>query len=414
MQARAPQEEEKEEEEEALSPGFLRIAALAAAVAGCLFVPAWASAATTIGSNLVSDPDQSACGGLTACTYLQTALPTANRAAGGLVAPSDGVVVGWKLKAGSVGGTARLRVLRPATGGKYTGAGTSALENVTQIAAALNSYSTSLPITAGDVLGLDNDTGGNYFAVTTSATAARFSPALTATQTALPTSTDANRELMIQATIEPDCDRDGLGDETGDADLSACSPAVPAPAAKQTPASPPPKGPLPLTGTRVTGTGGPDTIFCGPGNSVVRGLGGNDKIVCGPGNDTIDAGAGNDSVEAGGGRDRVVGGAGADSLRGGAGNDRLTGSSGNDALSGGSGSDRLSGGSGNDGVTGTSGNDRLTGGSGRDSLSAGSGRDRISARDHERDRIDCGSGRDRVTADRLDRVASNCERVARR
>lgn len=485
-----------------------RATLVGAAIAACLLAPAPVSAAVTIGSNLSSDPDQSACAGGASCTYLQTALPTANRAAGGITAPSDGVVTRWKLKAGSVTGTVRLRVLRPA-GSSYTGTGTSAAETVSAIGE--NPYTASLPIKEGDVLGLDNSTGGVYFAVTSSATVARYSPALMNTQTLPPTSTDTNRELMIQADIEPDCDLDGLGDETQDPAVSPCPPpptltdtdpnspandnspevkgtapaattvklypnatCTGAPAATGSaaifaspgltatvpndssttfhatatdgasnvspcsvsaityvestiaaPVTPPslPKGPFPLMGTRITGTTGPDTILCGPGNSVVKGLGGDDKIVCGPGNDQIDAGGGKDSVDAGAGADRIVGGTGADSLLGRAGNDRISGNSGadrlrgnngNDRLSGGSGDDRLSGGGGDDGLSGNSGDDRLSGGSGRDSFTGGSGSDRISARDGSRDRVDCGSGRDRVTADRLDRVSRNCERVARR
>jgi RTX calcium-binding nonapeptide repeat (4 copies) len=398
-------------------------------MAGCLASPAGVSAAVTIGSSLSSTPSVSACAGGSACTYLQTALPSASRAPGGLTAPGDGVVVRWKLKAGSVGGTAQLRVLRPAAGGGFTGAGASALEMVTQVEPAVNGYTTSLPIKAGDSVGLDNATGGVYFAATASASVARYSPALMATETRAPTSSDAGRELLVQADIEADCDRDGLGDETQDTDLSPCAPVVPSSA----PNPPPPaqKGPTSLIGTRVTGTAGPDSVLCGPGNSVVRGLDGDDKIVCGPGDDDIDAGGGKDTVDAGGGSDHIRGGSGNDNLLGGGGNDRvsgasgadrlgggtgrdrLAGSGGDDSLSGSSGEDALSGGTGDDALSGGSGDDSLTGGSGEDHLAGGSGNDQISARDGARDRIDCGRGRDRVAADRRDRVSADCERVTR-
>jgi Ca2+-binding RTX toxin-like protein len=199
----------------------------------------------------------------------------------------------------------------------------------------------------------------------------------------------------------------------------------------------------------LTGTAGPDRIVGTPqgdhlsalgGNDCVLGLAGNDVIdagsgndlvegdgVCPPGateptfctggggsgNDTVTGGSGDDIVNGGEGADRLSGAEGDDRVRGGSGNDNLSGGSGDDILTGALGSDRVSGGSGDDRLTGSSGNDEISGGSGRDVFSASSGNDTISARDGTRDRIDCGSGRDRVSADRLDKVASNCERVSR-
>ncbi|MDX6732905.1 MAG: hypothetical protein QOC54_2853, partial [Baekduia sp.] len=56
---------------------------------------------------------------------------------------------------------------------------------------------------------------------------------------------------------------------------------------------------------------------------------------------------------------------------------------------------------------------RIAGGSGNDTIIGGNGNDAISARDGEVDTIRCGAGRDRVTADAGDRVAGDCEVVAR-
>lgn len=399
--------------------GVRRTGIIGVVVAVCLMAPAGASGAVTVGSNLAGVATDNVCAGGVACTYVQTALPAARRAAGGITAPADGVVVRWRLNSGNTGGSAQLRILRPAAGGGFTGAGTSAVGTVALSEPSANVYTTSLPVRKGDVLGLDNSTSGLFFAATAGATTARFSPFVANGQTRGPTGADTTRELLINADIEPDCDRDGLGDETRDPSTATCGTGTPG-------------APQRLTGTRITGTAGPDQIFCGPGNSVVNALGGDDRIVCGPGNDRIDAGAGKDSVDGGGGADRILGGTGNDSLTGGtgndrvsgnsgndrvrgsSGNDRLSGSSGNDALSGGSGGDRLSGGSGEDSLRSSSGNDALTGGSGRDRLSSGTGSDRISVRDSSRDRVDCGSGRDRVTADRNDQVSRDCERVTRR
>lgn len=85
-----------------------------------------------------------------------------------------------------------------------------------------------------------------------------------------------------------------------------------------------------------------------------------------------------------------------------------------DKLSGGAGNDRLTGGAGNDTLDGGTGNDVLNGGPGKDTFRGGAGGDVVQARDRTRDVVDCGPGRDTVQADRTDKVARNCERVARR
>jgi Subtilase family/WD40-like Beta Propeller Repeat/RTX calcium-binding nonapeptide repeat (4 copies)/Domain of unknown function DUF11 len=85
--------------------------------------------------------------------------------------------------------------------------------------------------------------------------------------------------------------------------------------------------------------------------------------------------------------------------------DVLRGLGGNDVLFGFGGADRLLGGA---------GDDVLDGGAGRDVLDGGPGADVLKARDGAVDAVRCGAGRDRVEADRKDRVARDCERVARR
>jgi Ca2+-binding RTX toxin-like protein len=94
--------------------------------------------------------------------------------------------------------------------------------------------------------------------------------------------------------------------------------------------------------------------------------------------------------------------------------DRLVGTARRDTLRGLGGPDTILGLAGDDLLDGGSGNDTLVGGSGRDVLLGRSGNDVLSVRDGRRDRVACGAGRDRVIADRLDVVARDCERVARR
>ncbi len=191
----------------------------------------------------------------------------------------------------------------------------------------------------------------------------------------------------------------------------------------------------------IKGTQGADRIFAGRGNDAVdglpgddcvdlglgadRGLGGSgaDLIVGGLGKDSLLGDAGDDRLRGGASGDRVFGGlgddrldgeAGSDLITGGLGRDPINGGAGKDVISGGSGDDRLSGGTGDDRIIGQAGNDSMKGNSGHDSLSGNSGNDRIDARDGQSDRIRCGAGRDTVIADRIDRPASDCERVSRR
>jgi Ca2+-binding RTX toxin-like protein len=173
----------------------------------------------------------------------------------------------------------------------------------------------------------------------------------------------------------------------------------------------------------LPGTSQSDRISAKAGADTVYGLRGNDRIVGSSGADVINgdgtcrAGAPDpdycEDDETRGGNDRISAGSGNDVVQGGRGNDTIRGNRGNDELDGESGNDRVSGWEGDDIVRGGTGNDRLSGGSGEDEISGGSGNDRIFARDNQRDVIRCGPGFDRVYADRIDSVASDCERVTR-
>jgi Thrombospondin type 3 repeat len=91
----------------------------------------------------------------------------------------------------------------------------------------------------------------------------------------------------------------------------------------------------------------------------------------------------------------------------------VLGGSGADMLSAGPAGDELSGGEGNDTADGGGGGDVLAGDEGVDTLAGGGGADRIVARDGEADDVACGEGDDTVDADTFDRVAGDCESVAR-
>jgi len=93
----------------------------------------------------------------------------------------------------------------------------------------------------------------------------------------------------------------------------------------------------------------------------------------------------------------------------------VVGTNGPDRLVGTARADTLSGRGGADVLAGGAGNDLLVGGAGRDRIDAGTGSDLVATEyDGARDSVVCGRGVDTVTADPVDRVAADCELVARR
>jgi hypothetical protein len=92
--------------------------------------------------------------------------------------------------------------------------------------------------------------------------------------------------------------------------------------------------------------------------------------------------------------------------------DFLLGGEGDDCLNGLGGADRIDGSTGADKLNGGDGGDRLAGGPGLDRLSGGPGVDVIQARDGARELVRCGPGRDLARLDRRDR-AIGCERMRR-
>ncbi len=168
---------------------------VAAAAVAVLLAPAADAADITIGSNLAGDATSNLCFG--SCTFIQTS-------GGTPVAASsvDGTVVRWRLKAGSTGGTVMLRVLRPA-GTSFTAVANSETQTVTS---DMNTFVTSLPIKAGDVLALDNDSSGLYFTIAPSIALPLvkfFQPALGASATGAPNNQQTNLELLMNADVTP-------------------------------------------------------------------------------------------------------------------------------------------------------------------------------------------------------------------
>ena len=186
-----------------------------------------ASGAVTVGSNFISPAGSGSCvsPGFE-CTAANAVLPLANQAAGGTVASIDGVITSWRLKFGSAPvATAgvRLRVIRGSTA-----VGGGAVEDPANVS-GVQSFGARLPVRTGDLIGVNltgfTGSGAFVFQSTPGATDDVWIPPLGETETRTPGA--SSFEVLIQADIEPDCDSDGFGDETQDADLSSCNPSPP-------------------------------------------------------------------------------------------------------------------------------------------------------------------------------------------
>lgn len=222
----------------------LAIAPVLAAV-GLAFAAAGAQGAVVSGSNLSQPVDTYLCPAFAipaSCTLSISSLPAATTAAGGARAGIDGVIVGWSIrKAGVSEVQGRLHVTR---GNASVGVGP---QETLPSSPGIYSFPARVPVRAGDQIGIDVELPpfgeiGIARSPIGGASYDFWQPALGPTETRSPSQDDtANYELLINATIEPDADGDGFGDETQDSCASdgatqgAC-PAVapPAPVAPET------------------------------------------------------------------------------------------------------------------------------------------------------------------------------------
>jgi Ca2+-binding RTX toxin-like protein len=178
----------------------------------------------------------------------------------------------------------------------------------------------SVPVQAGDVLGLNAGTGSGFVQcmfVATGDTMLYANPSDAADGQDVTFTTVPDRRPNVSAVVEPDCDSDGLGDETQDTNISSCSPAA---------------GGATCKGKRATivGTNGNDVRSGTPGRDVMVGLAGRDRLSGLAGNDLICGGKGKDNLSGGKGKDKLYGQKGKDKLRGKAGKDLCVGGPGDD------------------------------------------------------------------------------------
>ena len=362
-----------------------------------------------------------------------------------VVPAGGGVIASWRYQAGALADQIKFLVIRQVAPNQFRVVQSSPVQTMTPN--TVNSFPVRIPAQAGDLIAIhtvsNNATCAN---ITTAAPADQVdgcnlcdppdgSPYTTMT-------VSAGARVNVAASLEPDADSDGFGDETQDqcatdpSTQAACpTPTISGVARANSRLTGNPGG-QPINPTfqwlrcdaagnncspigGATGTtytpGGPDvghtlrfrktatnssgsqttesaatsqiardprrcsTPFTGTnGNDTIAGTTGGDSIFGLRGNDRLNGRAGRDCLQGAGGRDQLSGGSAGDRLSGGSGRDRLNGGSGDDRASGGSGNDRVSGSGGKDRISGGGGNDRISGGAGADRISDGGGRNTVS------------------------------------
>jgi hypothetical protein len=198
--------------------GAQRGVAGAALAAGILLLAPTAQAAVTIGD--VDPGSSTSCSGPTAGMVQD--VPQTGKT---YVIPSDGVITSFSFSGGGGGEgdptQTKLLVLERLDAGTYRVAAASQTETV--LGQFLVTRPTRVPVSAGQTIGsfgfscyaLPADGGGMVRSFTGP------EPAVGSTQTFL--SPTAGR-IVLAATIEPDCDSDGFGDETQDQSIGSCHP----------------------------------------------------------------------------------------------------------------------------------------------------------------------------------------------
>jgi hypothetical protein len=203
---------------------FLLAGAISMCATAVLGLPGPAGAATTIGSDLATAPGIGE-GHALGRTSVLRAFPGRQ-----VTAPADGVIVAWRIRVGGSSNAqlVELRVIR-GTGAASTGAGSSQAESV-PAAPGIYAFAAALPIAAGDFIGIDvlpSGTTGTFFGAGPPGTQREnWTPPLADGESRAPNSSNSGG-VSINADIEPDCDQDGLGDETQDPDTSSCNPPPP-------------------------------------------------------------------------------------------------------------------------------------------------------------------------------------------
>lgn len=181
-------------------------------VAAGLWAPASSGAATTLGQLFAPDA---------ACIGPRSTLQTGAASGAGYSVPAAGVLTSWAFETGSAvpPGLAPL-IARPTTlAGTFTAVAVHPAATAPG-ANGINTYTLrpGIAVRPGDVLGIEKDAGGGICQLnsgsstdTTGAINSTLSPGASAAFSSF-----GNSKVQVSASLEPDIDGDGLGDQTQD------------------------------------------------------------------------------------------------------------------------------------------------------------------------------------------------------
>jgi len=202
---------------------MLRRILITSAVAGlAAAAPAGASAATTLGETFAPMADLS-CGGP------NKEVVQVRRASGiSYAAPSPGVLTSWSFESSTLAPTTlTLRVYRPTgTPQEYTPIAEGGDPQAFAASSGLHTTNVTIPVQAGDLIGIrttdgpcgsDGSTGDVY-------DLHLLPPSPIPLGTPAVFSEGFEQIFDISAKLEPDCDNDGLGDESQDSNVTAACP----------------------------------------------------------------------------------------------------------------------------------------------------------------------------------------------
>ncbi len=132
-------------------------------------------------------------------TFFNTTLPEKGA---NLTSPATGAIIRWRAQ-GLNGGPYYLRVLRPTGSGAYTATGTSGA--ATPTGSGLQTFSVSMPIEAGDLIGVDptNATDEIGIASVSGAGYASIFPPPFDNSTVAPSGGESGQEIELSAEVQP-------------------------------------------------------------------------------------------------------------------------------------------------------------------------------------------------------------------
>ncbi len=202
--------------------------ALVCAVGLGLAGPAAADAATELGF-LPTDDQLESCGAPGAAG-LDVVQATASPDVPYAVPPGGGVITSWRHRSAPTPSMIRLQAWRPAGGTAYTLEGRSEVETASSgvAATAVSEFEARIPVSEGSLLGLRavsvaSCISDNVFSTADDALGrspgADPVPGETVTMNS-PSGAGALRRVNVAATLEPDADGDGFGDESQDVELT--------------------------------------------------------------------------------------------------------------------------------------------------------------------------------------------------